>query len=98
MEMTDTVSAYVEKKFKKLTKYYQQITAMRVEVGMTTKHHHQGNIFFAEANVNIPGTMFRARHVDENLYTAIDVVENELKRELTEEKEKRVRRRRTEVT
>lgn len=79
-----------------LAKYAQVDTAdVDVEVGKTTGHHHKGQIFFCEAHVRAPGVaVIRTREEDEDLYTAIDEVHDELQRQLVDLKEKRISKRR----
>ncbi len=60
-----------------------------VEVGRTTNHHHKGEVFRAEVNLQIPGKLLRAEDENEDLYIAIKNVAGTLGRELNKEKELR---------
>jgi len=53
-----------------------------VEIGRTTKHHEQGDIFRAEIQIKTPHSSLRAEFEDEDLYAAIDKARNEMQREI----------------
>ncbi len=89
-ELTPSISQYVEKKLKSLTKYFHNIIRLDVEVQKTSQHHNKGKIFKVDANLQIPGKLLRAEHVADDLYAAIDYVQYELKRELLKAKEKKL--------
>lgn len=61
-----------------------------VEIGKTTKHHHKGKIWLAEANLDLPGlkNVLRADAVTESLEASLNGVKNCLFRELKKYKEK----------
>lgn len=46
------------------------------EVSKTTRHHQKGNVFRAEANLNLPKKLIRAEAVEEDLTAAIDKVKS----------------------
>ncbi len=91
MELTDAIREYVEKRLSQLDKLLQGHRDMHlsVEVGKTTRHHKEGDFFFAEVNLVLGGENFRAVSERDNLYTAIDEVKDELARELTHFKDRR---------
>ena len=53
-----------------------------VELGKTTRHHKQGEVFRAEMNLRTAGRSFRSEAVAEDLYAAIDEVKDELSSEV----------------
>ena len=55
---------------------------MSVEIARTTRHHHKGDVFRAEANVALPGKMIRAEQATKDMRTAIDRVRNTLRLEI----------------
>ena len=59
-----------------------------VEVGKTTQHHREGDIFRAEAQMYLPDRSLRAEAVCENLKLAINEVKDELQRKLKQYKGK----------
>lgn len=64
----------------------------RVEVGKITEHHKKGNIFRAEVNLTLPGSMLRAEEESDDLYAALDLVHDELKRQIISFKDKKITR------
>jgi putative sigma-54 modulation protein len=88
MELTDAIKEHVNEKVGSLEKYFDNIIEARVDVGKTTDHHQKGDVFRAEVNLQVPGTLLRAEAVEEDLYKAINEVKNELQRQLVEYKEK----------
>jgi putative sigma-54 modulation protein len=90
MELTEAIKQYVDKKLgslDKLTEKYSPCDAA-VEVGKTSQHHQKGEVFYAEFNLNIPGTNLRATSTKDDLYAAIDDAKDELKRQLVDRKER----------
>jgi len=57
-----------------------------VEVGRTTNHHKQGDIFRAEINLTFSGQQFYAFAETEDLYTSIDEVRLEIERQIVHSK------------
>ena len=60
----------------------------RVEIGLPSKHHRSGPIFYAEVNLKIGGRLLRATSEGEDLRVAIVDVKNELQAEIKKFKEK----------
>lgn len=99
LELTDAMRAAVEHMLEKLGKYaarYGEAVSADVELAKTTRHHRKGPFFRAEINVEIPGKLLRAESEHEDLYAAIEEVEDEMTRQLREEKERSVDSRRGE--
>ena len=63
-----------------------------VEVGRTTSHHNKGEIFRAEIRVVGAGKDLYASSEKADLYKAIDDATDEIVRELTSNKERRLSR------
>jgi ribosomal subunit interface protein len=55
-----------------------------IEVGKTSERHAKGPFFFAEANLGVPGDVFRARTETEDLYEAIDLMKDDLRRQVVD--------------
>jgi putative sigma-54 modulation protein len=92
MVLTDAIRSYTEGKLlslQKLTTHFDALAGCDVEIGKETEHHHKGQIFRAEVNLTIPGGFLRAEARDENLYSAIDKVKDELKHQLIKAEKKR---------
>ena len=93
IELTQAISDYVYKRIFSIGKYLDQKNnpdiVAQVEVGRSTRHHKAGNIFRAE--VHIMGTNLDAYAVSEmeDLYAAIDIVKDEIVRNIVHLKGKR---------
>ncbi len=92
VELTPEISAYLQKRLKGVEKFLPKGDAFitDVELAKTTNHHHTGDIFRAEINVHIGGKSFRAISEGQDLYSAIDSMKDQITRELSSYKEKRL--------
>lgn len=88
MELTPAIEAVVKEKVEGLNKYFDNIIEADVEVGITTSHHHKGDIFRAEINLTVPKTVLRAEAETDDLYKAINEAKDKLKNELIKYKER----------
>ncbi|PJA46332.1 ribosomal subunit interface protein [Candidatus Uhrbacteria bacterium CG_4_9_14_3_um_filter_36_7] len=91
IELTDAIRSYVEQKvflLEKLLTDFEASAKLTVEVGKTTQHHYKGEVFRAEMNLDIPGEFFRAEEIREDLYEAIDAAKDNLKRQLSDYKDR----------
>ena len=92
IDLTDAIKDAVESEMATLDPMLERwgdAASADVEVGKTTQHHHKGDIFRAEVNLQIPGKLLRAEDENEDLYVAIKNVADTLSRELNKEKELR---------
>lgn len=92
LTLTDAIKAAVVEELSTLDDRIERwgdSASADVEVGKTTSHHHKGEIFRAEVNLQIPGKLIRAEEENEDLYVAIKDVVGTLERELKKEKELR---------
>ncbi|MEK7162385.1 MAG: ribosome-associated translation inhibitor RaiA [Patescibacteria group bacterium] len=91
--LLESTREYVDRKLvrmvEKLLARDEEPIALDIEVGKTTRHHRAGKIFRAEANLSVGWTLLRAEALGETLNEAIDLVEEELTREIKKFKEKR---------
>lgn len=91
VELTDSLEGLINKRMaglKRLVKNFQESSELLVEVEKETKHHRKGDIFGAEAMINLPGTKLVTRAHGENLSKVITEVKNELEREIRKYKTK----------
>jgi ribosomal subunit interface protein len=89
MELTPALSDYTEKRLGTITKYTEGTAQIAVEIGKTTMHHRNGEIFRAEVNVITPlGKQYRAVSEKIDLYEAIDDIRAEIVREIKAGKSK----------
>ncbi len=88
IESTPAITAYVEEKMQGLSKYFEGIQHIDVEVGRSTQHHQKGDIFFCKAAVEVSKDVIRIEREEEELYKAIDKVKDHLRMELASLKER----------
>ena len=97
MELLPGIKVYVEQKLGSLGKFLKRFSdksiELQVEVGKPSQHHRKGEIFYAEANLILPGKELRATDNDYDLRTAIDRVREELARQIVKYKEMKIENR-----
>ncbi len=90
MELTSAITDYVNKRLSSITKFSKGgEMAGHVEVGKTTNHHKQGDVFKAEFDININGEKFFASSEQSDLYAAIDDAKEEIVRSITHNKDRK---------
>lgn len=83
IELTPALSDYTEKRLSTLHKYAEGECQIAVEIGKTTMHHRNGDVFVADVSVVTPlGKQYKAVSEKTDLYEAIDDVRNEIIREI----------------
>jgi ribosomal subunit interface protein len=89
---TPAISEYVNKRLEKIGKIIGDDPSVQcdIELARTTSHHNKGDIFKAEIHIVGAGKNLYASAEKEDLYTAIDVVQGDIVRELTAHKEKNI--------
>ena len=91
LELTEPLKEYVEKKIGSLDRYLkrfdQDVLLAEVELARTTQHHKQGDVFYAEVNLKVPGKLLRATHKDDDIRKSIDKVKDILQREIRKYKD-----------
>ena len=90
MDLTPAIKQRVENKLQMVAKLCTKFDPcdVRVDVGMTGKHHKKGDIYYAEFNLIVPGTSFRAEVKKDDLYAAIEQATSDLRRQVRDYKEK----------
>ncbi len=91
MELTGAITDYVNKRLVGIEKFVkdEDKVLVYIEVGKTTNHHRQGDIFRAEFNVDISGNKFYTFSEKEDLYYAIDDAKEEIIRQITNNKDRK---------
>lgn len=95
MELTEAIRDHVLKKVTNLEKLLNGIKTekgevmVRFEVSKTTNHHKNGDIFQANCEINIDGKDFYSSAEDEDLYSAIDEVKENLFHEIGKNKDRK---------
>ncbi len=92
-DLTPSLQKFVEEKMFGLEKYVSRwdendSILLTVEVAKTTNHHNKGDIFYAEANMNIPKHLVRVEESGEDMHAAVDTMKDKLKKELLKLKDK----------
>lgn len=83
--LTPAITDYLNNKLAYLKKYFRGNEAealIDVEVGKTSQHHKQGDVFRAEINVSWKGELFRSVAIKDDLYAAIDAAKDEVASEI----------------
>ena len=89
MELTDALKEHIEKRVSSLEKFTKgSPIGGQVEVGKTTNHHKQGDVFKAEFDLVINGDHFFAVSETSDLYTAVDEAKEEIARTITHKKDR----------
>lgn len=92
MENTAAIEAYLKKKIasiERLIDASDTSAKAEVEVGIDTKHHKKGEVFFAEIKLHTRQKDYYSIEHADNLYSAIDLVKDEVVREVKSFREKR---------
>ena len=91
MDLTRAINDYINKRLSGIKKFAknEEDMVVYVEVGKTTNHHKQGDIFRAEFNIELSGFKFYTFSEKEDLYTAIDDAQKEIIRQISEDKDRR---------
>lgn len=82
-EHTPAIDAYVLKRvasFEKFLDTNDESILCQVEIGKTTNHHKQGDVYRAEINMHVAGKDIYSEQTEPDLYVAIDEVTDEVKR------------------
>ena len=93
LDLTDALRQYVETRMNSLEKHLRRYDPVGVrvdfEVARTTRHHRHGDVFYAEANLVLPGRTLRAAHEAPDIRAAVDKTKDILIREIEKYKEQR---------
>ena len=94
IKLSPSIHSYIEEKIGGLQKFLKNVDENLieawVEIGKPSKHHRRGNVFYAEANIDLPGRLLRAQASESDIYAAIDKIKDELQREVKRYKEKSI--------
>lgn len=85
-ELTPNIKEYVNKKIGALEKfipdYHNESVKINVEVGRSTFHHKRGNVYEAKVHIVMPRANIYTSAESEDIFSAIDLLENKVKNEL----------------
>lgn len=84
LSLTPAISEYVERKLSPIAKFFENDSTVRcdVELAKTTNHHNKGDIFKAEVHIVAKDKNIYASVEKEDLYVAIDLVKDDVMREI----------------
>ena len=93
IKLTKSLKSFIIQKFEELEKFLEDVLKKQdifdgqkpraqafVEVGKPSYHHHKGDVFYAEAQIPLPGKGVRSTAEREDLRMAIVEVKDELQR------------------
>lgn len=92
-DLTPSLQQFIEEKMSGLEKYVSRwdendSVLLTVEVAKTTNHHNKGEIFYAEANLDIPKHLVRVEESGEDMHSTVEMMKDKLKKELLKLKDK----------
>lgn len=82
--LTDGITDYLDKKMVHVKKFLEREEGMiaDVELGKTTEHHKNGDVFRAEIMITGNGIQVRAEAQTSDLHSSIDKVQDQIIQEL----------------
>ncbi len=86
VEVTEALQTYVANKIEKLERHFDQIGNVQVTLSIEKERQK------AEASLNVKGAQLHADAVHDDLYAAIDLMNDKLDRQIIKHKEKNVAR------
>jgi putative sigma-54 modulation protein len=90
VEITGPLRSYVDDKFERLERHFDQVTDVHVVLSVEKLRHT------AEATIHISGGKLFADNTEEDMYAAIDGLTDKLDRQIKKHKEKVTDHRRSE--
>ncbi len=90
--MTEAITDYTSKRLDAITSFFKDDSTVKcdIELGRTTHHHNKGEIFRAEIHITGKDKDLYASSTETDLYKAIDMVRDEMLREVRTGKEKKI--------
>ena len=94
IEITPTLHEYIEQKIvQSVGKFLKHegekgMPLLDIEVARTTHHHKKGQVYRVSATLTMGKKLIRAEVEEEEVHAACDLLEDELKREITSYKSK----------
>ena len=82
LEITPDLSEYVQNKLTRISNHFDHV--IDVKVTLTVEKINQK----VEATIHVPGNDLHAEAIDENMYSAIDLLADKLDRQVLKHKEK----------
>jgi ribosomal subunit interface protein len=91
LESTPALVDFVNSKLAQVDRFLTsgEEVLIEVEIGKTTAHHKQGEVFRAEINLRFNGDFYRTEHVSEDLYAAIEIAKDDLINQIANRQDKK---------
>jgi putative sigma-54 modulation protein len=90
LQVTDEMREYIDRRFDKITKQVSELATLDLEVA---DEHVPGDPIAAEAVLHLKGTQLRAKEVSKDAKHAINLVADNLERQVKRHRDKRRGRR-----
>ena len=92
LKITPSINQYIEEKIGGLDRFLKsfdpELIEANIEIAKTRRGQRQGEIFKAEVNLSIGGHLIRAEKTEDSLMAAIDLVKDDMSREIRRYKDK----------
>lgn len=94
LELTSPMTEYINEKIGGLAKFikkYEEKTNIlaEVEIARPSKRRTKGDIYYAEVNMQLPGTLLRATDEGPDIRLAVNSVRDKIQREIRKYKDMR---------
>lgn len=90
MDLTEAITDYTNKRLASILKFAKGGEVVGyVEVGKTTNHHKQGDVYKAEFDITINGNKFFTEASGNDLYAAIDEAKEEIVNKIINSKDRK---------
>lgn len=86
IDLTEALRDKVNLEFKRLEKVLDASAKISIEIGKTSNHHKQGDVFSAHGKIVEPKAEYFAEIVTSDLYAAIDALADEFFEQVTQSK------------
>lgn len=92
LEITPSLQLYIEQKFGPLVRFVKKFDdagsiELDLQLARTTKHHHKGPIYRAEAHLRLPKKVVRIAEENYDIRAAVDILKDKLRIALEKYKE-----------
>ena len=90
--LTSELNEYLLKRINVIEKFFSHDSSAKcdIELAKTTEHHKNGDIFRAEIHITAKNKNHYASAEKEDIHSAIDIVKDEILREIKSQKEKKI--------
>ncbi|HRY59809.1 MAG TPA: ribosome-associated translation inhibitor RaiA [Patescibacteria group bacterium] len=94
IDLTDAIKSYIEEKMRKLDQYLKDVEPVEVSVWIQVNKGKGEDWSKVEATLTIPNLTIRSEELAQDLYGAVDIVQEKLERKIRENKEKIIEQKR----